>query len=293
MAHQYAQPLDTIGQRSGYRRDQTILQWCADALRSSPAPRRHLDVGCAYGNMIFMLHAAVEGVAVSSSSASTSTTKHSSTHPRSPSACLATRTARSSGGCHRRSPVRGRMVLVGLHRRCDRAPRVPRRGARRALSGDPPRRHRGRGDTPAGVAVQVDGIRPQPVDARPAVPAVLRRQGHRARRRGQPRDACRRRARPHLRDEPRRAHRSRRPGRSRVRRCRTHVGVQRERVVRSEATRTGVRARGGRRPRSLASAHAGPTGCASASVANLDRQGGTGALRSPTMPPSSAPRRSG
>jgi SAM-dependent methyltransferase len=63
VAHQHAQPLDTIGQRSGYRRDQTILQWCADALRDSPAPRRHLDVGCAYGNMIFMLHAAVDDVA--------------------------------------------------------------------------------------------------------------------------------------------------------------------------------------------------------------------------------------
>ncbi len=63
VAHQYAQPLDTIGQRSGYRRDQTILRWCADALRSGPAPRRHLEVGCAYGNMIFMLHAAVDDVA--------------------------------------------------------------------------------------------------------------------------------------------------------------------------------------------------------------------------------------
>lgn len=61
VALQYSHPLDTIAHRSGFRRDQTILSWCSEQLRG-PAPRRHLDVGCAFGNMIFMLHAALEGV---------------------------------------------------------------------------------------------------------------------------------------------------------------------------------------------------------------------------------------
>jgi len=61
VARQYAHPLDTIASRSGFRRDQTILGWCSEQLRQ-PTPRRHLDVGCAFGNMIFMLHAAVEDV---------------------------------------------------------------------------------------------------------------------------------------------------------------------------------------------------------------------------------------
>lgn len=61
VAHQYAHPLDTIAYRSRFRRDQILLSWCSEQLRRPP-PRRHLDVGCAFGNLIFMLHAALDGV---------------------------------------------------------------------------------------------------------------------------------------------------------------------------------------------------------------------------------------
>ena len=48
---------DTLGARHAYRRNATILAWAESALRSRSGPRQMLDVGCAYGNHIFMTNA--------------------------------------------------------------------------------------------------------------------------------------------------------------------------------------------------------------------------------------------
>jgi SAM-dependent methyltransferase len=48
---------DSLGARHGYQRDSTILGWLENALRARSGPRRLLDLGCAYGNHIFMTNA--------------------------------------------------------------------------------------------------------------------------------------------------------------------------------------------------------------------------------------------
>ena len=48
---------DTLGQRHAHHRDSTILGFLADALTQRTGPRHMLDLGCAYGNHIFMTNA--------------------------------------------------------------------------------------------------------------------------------------------------------------------------------------------------------------------------------------------
>jgi SAM-dependent methyltransferase len=48
---------DVLGQRHARKRDAVILEWLAHAVRSAQKPARVLDVGCAYGDHLFMLQA--------------------------------------------------------------------------------------------------------------------------------------------------------------------------------------------------------------------------------------------
>lgn len=60
VAFQDHRPPDTLGARSGRQRDDVVLGWSEAALRGGAAPRRHLDVGCGFGNHVFMLHSRIE-----------------------------------------------------------------------------------------------------------------------------------------------------------------------------------------------------------------------------------------
>lgn len=56
VAYQGHACVDTLGYRSGTQRDQTILGWACELI-SDAHPVRVVDVGSAYGNMLFMLNA--------------------------------------------------------------------------------------------------------------------------------------------------------------------------------------------------------------------------------------------
>jgi SAM-dependent methyltransferase len=56
VAFQWEQTYDLLGYRHSTRRDRIILNWYADALRRAKAPAAALDVGCGYGNHLFMLN---------------------------------------------------------------------------------------------------------------------------------------------------------------------------------------------------------------------------------------------
>jgi SAM-dependent methyltransferase len=56
VAFQWEQTYDLLGYRHSNRRDKLILGWYADALKRAASPRAALDVGCGYGNHLFMLN---------------------------------------------------------------------------------------------------------------------------------------------------------------------------------------------------------------------------------------------
>ena len=57
VGEQWRNEPDTLGQRHAHHRDSTILGFIADGLTERPGPRRMLDLGCAYGNHVFMTNA--------------------------------------------------------------------------------------------------------------------------------------------------------------------------------------------------------------------------------------------
>jgi len=57
VAYQWEAVGDLLGTRSIQRRDQLALRWLYDAVRQVGAPTSALDIGCAYGNHLFMLNA--------------------------------------------------------------------------------------------------------------------------------------------------------------------------------------------------------------------------------------------
>jgi SAM-dependent methyltransferase len=59
VAFQWATPFDTLGFRNGRLRDDTILRWAAQSIGHA-RPASVVELGCAYGNMLFMLAALME-----------------------------------------------------------------------------------------------------------------------------------------------------------------------------------------------------------------------------------------
>jgi SAM-dependent methyltransferase len=57
VAYGWEETGDVLGERHARKRDAVILGWLARAVREASAPARVLDVGCAYGNHLFMLQA--------------------------------------------------------------------------------------------------------------------------------------------------------------------------------------------------------------------------------------------
>ena len=57
VGEQWRNEPDTLGQRHAHHRDSAILGFLADGLSERNGPRRMLDLGCAYGNHIFMTNA--------------------------------------------------------------------------------------------------------------------------------------------------------------------------------------------------------------------------------------------
>src|SRR4029078_162462 len=57
VGEQWRNEPDTLGQRNAHHRDSAILDFLADGLNKRNGPRRMLDLGCAYGNHIFMTNA--------------------------------------------------------------------------------------------------------------------------------------------------------------------------------------------------------------------------------------------
>jgi SAM-dependent methyltransferase len=57
VAFQWEAPLDTLGYRQATLRDRTILGWLREAVSPASRPAQVLDMGCAYGNHLFMLNA--------------------------------------------------------------------------------------------------------------------------------------------------------------------------------------------------------------------------------------------
>jgi SAM-dependent methyltransferase len=56
VARQWVSEPDTLGHRSGSLRDRTLLGWMQEELGRSGARSAALDVGCAFGNHLFMLN---------------------------------------------------------------------------------------------------------------------------------------------------------------------------------------------------------------------------------------------
>jgi SAM-dependent methyltransferase len=56
VAFQWERPLDLLGFRHSNRRDRMILGWYADAIRRANGTAAALDIGCGYGNHLFMLN---------------------------------------------------------------------------------------------------------------------------------------------------------------------------------------------------------------------------------------------
>ena len=56
VAFQWESVSDLLGHRHATRRDRMILDWYADALRNAKTPAAALDIGCGYGNHLFMLN---------------------------------------------------------------------------------------------------------------------------------------------------------------------------------------------------------------------------------------------
>jgi SAM-dependent methyltransferase len=57
VAYDWERGLDTLGYRNARLRDETLLSWASDVLSKAPKPCEVVDVGCAYGNFLLMLHA--------------------------------------------------------------------------------------------------------------------------------------------------------------------------------------------------------------------------------------------
>jgi SAM-dependent methyltransferase len=57
VAYQWESGTDTLGYRNARLRDDTMLAWAHGVLDASPRPSSVLDMGCAYGNFLFMLNA--------------------------------------------------------------------------------------------------------------------------------------------------------------------------------------------------------------------------------------------
>ena len=57
VAYQWEETGDLLGQRHGARRNATALKWLSEAVGRSAGSSAVLDVGCSYGNHIFMLNA--------------------------------------------------------------------------------------------------------------------------------------------------------------------------------------------------------------------------------------------
>ena len=57
VAYQWESSGDILGQRHGEKRDAVTLRWLGDAVREAGGSARVLDVGCSYGNHLFMLNA--------------------------------------------------------------------------------------------------------------------------------------------------------------------------------------------------------------------------------------------
>lgn len=57
VAYQWESHQDMLEYRNNIKRDNIILKWLAEAVRSSSQPVAVLDVGCAYGNMLLLLNA--------------------------------------------------------------------------------------------------------------------------------------------------------------------------------------------------------------------------------------------
>jgi SAM-dependent methyltransferase len=60
VAYQFELDGDIVGHFSGGLKNQYTLSWLADAIRDGHRPAAVLDIGCAYGNMMLMLNAALE-----------------------------------------------------------------------------------------------------------------------------------------------------------------------------------------------------------------------------------------
>ncbi len=56
VAFQWERPGDLLGHRHSIRRDRIILDWYSQAIARAKAPVAVLDVGCGYGNHMFMLN---------------------------------------------------------------------------------------------------------------------------------------------------------------------------------------------------------------------------------------------
>jgi SAM-dependent methyltransferase len=60
VAFQWEWQGDLLGYKSGCTKDQITLNWLAEGLRHCDGEKAVLDVGCAYGNMLFMLNAKMQ-----------------------------------------------------------------------------------------------------------------------------------------------------------------------------------------------------------------------------------------
>ena len=59
VAYQWEGQLDNLSYRNSRQRDDCIRAWLADAVKGAGNGAAVLDVGCAYGNLLLMLHAAL------------------------------------------------------------------------------------------------------------------------------------------------------------------------------------------------------------------------------------------
>jgi SAM-dependent methyltransferase len=56
VAYQWESPGDVLGQRHGQKRDAVTLRWLGEAVRAAGGSATVLDVGCSYGDHLFMLN---------------------------------------------------------------------------------------------------------------------------------------------------------------------------------------------------------------------------------------------
>lgn len=60
VAYQWEGQLDNLSYRNSKQRDDRIREWLSEAVRRAGKEATVLDVGCAYGNLLLMLNAAIE-----------------------------------------------------------------------------------------------------------------------------------------------------------------------------------------------------------------------------------------